>query len=58
MDEVMALLRKLGDRVPVIVVTHDSRVAPQCARPVLLQPLTTDMSAAMGPLPPRHWRSV
>lgn len=37
-EDVMTLLRRLGERVPVIVVTHDSHVASLCDRTVLMQP--------------------
>jgi ABC-type lipoprotein export system ATPase subunit len=35
---VMGLLRKLSERVPVIVVTHDAAVAEACDRTIILQP--------------------
>jgi ABC-type lipoprotein export system ATPase subunit len=35
---VLGLLRKLSERVPVIVVTHDPAVAEACDRTIILQP--------------------
>ncbi len=42
--ETVRLLRHLAARVPVIVVTHDTRVMEQCDRTIVLQ--------AMAPVPP------
>lgn len=36
-DEIIELLRTLGKRVSVIIVTHDSRVAEMCDRTIVLQ---------------------
>ena len=36
-DEIIDLLRTLGQRVSVIIVTHDSRVAEMCDRTIVLQ---------------------
>lgn len=47
-DEVMTLLRHLGEDVPVIVVTHDSHVASLCDRTILMQ-----ANAPYAPTEPR-----
>ena len=40
--EIVALLRRLATRAPVIVVTHDPRVAESCDRTIVLQAAVTE----------------
>lgn len=63
-DETIAVLRSIGQTIPVVVVTHDSRVAPLCDRQVRLEaapadlPAVAPMAAPTRFVPARAARSV
>jgi putative ABC transport system ATP-binding protein len=52
LETTVSLLRRLAARVPVIVVTHDPRVAELCDRTIVLQATVGD-STLTGLVPPR-----
>ena len=44
--ETLALFRNLGNRVAVVIVTHDGKVAEQCDRTIVLQAAATRPDSA------------
>jgi ABC-type lipoprotein export system ATPase subunit len=48
------LLRRLAERTPVIVVTHDARVAEQCDRTIVLQAMASTALEAASPASSTH----
>ena len=47
-NTVMGLLRRLSERVPVIVVTHDASVAESCDRTIILQATVSSVDLTSG----------
>jgi len=56
-DEIMAMLLQIGDAIPVLLVTHDDRIAAVCNRRIALPaPIPAAAPALVPVLPPRHRR--
>jgi putative ABC transport system ATP-binding protein len=56
-DEIMGMLLQIGDAIPVVLVTHDDRIAALCNRRIALPaPIPAAPPAVVPILPRRHRR--
>jgi putative ABC transport system ATP-binding protein len=55
-DSAMSIFRRLSERIPVLVITHDAAVAASCDRTILLQSTASESSDEPGPSGPHRGR--
>lgn len=49
-DETIAILRRIGQTIPIVVVTHDPRIAELCDRTIKLTPPVPAVLPALAPV--------